>query len=60
MDEIVDQCQGISEMQPWPNVMEDGSTVYVRGLGDGIALILRGHLEARDEVEMADLKLAAD
>ena len=31
-------------MQPWPNVMEDGSTVYVRGLGDGIALILRGHL----------------
>ena len=60
LDEIVDQCQGISEMQPWPNVMEDGSTVYVRGLGDGIALILRGHLEARDEVEMADLKLAAD
>ena len=59
IDEIVDQCQGISEMQPWPNVMEDGSTVYVRGLGDGIALILRGHLEARDEVEMADLKLAA-
>ena len=43
LDEIVDQCQGISEMQPWPNVMEDGSTVYVRGLGDGIALILRGH-----------------
>ena len=60
LEEIVDQCQGISEMQPWPNVMEDGSTVYVRGLGDGIALILRGHLEARDEVEMADLKLAAD
>ena len=41
LDEIVDQRQGISEMQPWPNVMEDGSTVYVRGLGDGIALILR-------------------
>ena len=60
IDEIVDQCQGISEMQPWPNVMEDGSTVYVRGLGDGIALILRGHLEARDEVAMEELRLAAD
>ena len=41
--------------------MEDGSTVYVRGLGDGIALILRGHLEARrQEVEAEELRLAAD
>ena len=60
LDEIVDQCQGISEMQPWPNVMEDGSTVYVRGLGDGIALILRGHLAAQVEVEAEELRLAAD
>ena len=60
LEEIVDQCQGISEMQPWPNVMEDGSTVYVRGLGDGIALILRGHLEAQVEVEAEELRLAAD
>ena len=60
MDEIIGQCQGISEMQPWPNVMEDGSTVYVRGLGDGIALILRGHLDAQEEVAETDLKLAAD
>ena len=60
LEEIIGQCQGISEMQPWSNVMEDGSTVYVRGLGDAIALILRGHLEARKEVEAADLKLAAD
>ena len=47
-------------MQPWPNVMEDGSTVYVRGLGDGIALILRGHLEAQVEVGAEELRLAAD
>ncbi len=60
LDEIVEQCQGISEMQPWPNVMEDGSTVYVRGLGDAIALILRGHIEAQTETEEAELKLAAD
>ena len=68
LEEIIGQCQGISEMQPpyqvrgrlWPNVMDDGDTVYVRGLGDAIAIILRGHLEARKEVEAADLKLAAD
>ena len=47
-------------MQPWPNVMEDGSTVYVRGLGDAIALILRGHLAAQEEAHEVDLKLAAD
>ena len=60
LEEIIGQCQGISEMQPWTNVVEDGSTVYVRGLGDAIAIILRDHLEARKEVEAADLKLAAD
>ena len=61
LDEIVDQCQGISEMQPWPNVMEDGSTVYVRGLGDAIALILRGYLEAQEAAEEGEeVKLAAD
>ena len=60
LDEIVDQCQGISEMQPWPNVMEDGSTVYVRGLGDAIALILRGHLDAQAGIQGTELKLAAD
>ena len=47
-------------MQPWPNVMQDGSTVYVRGLGDAIALILRGHLEAQAEAVETELKLAAD
>ena len=60
IEEIADQCQGISEMQPWPNLMEDGSTVYVRGLGDGIALILRSHLQAQGVAEEAELKLSAD
>ena len=49
IEEIIDQCQGISEMQPWPDVMEDCSTVYVRG-----------HLEARKEVTAADARMAAD
>ena len=62
IDEIVDQCQGISEMQPWPNLMEDGRTVHVRGLGDAIALVLRDYLETQkvEEPESTDLKPAAD
>jgi len=34
LNEIIGQIQGISEMQPWPNRMDDGRTIYVRGLGD--------------------------
>ncbi len=62
LDEIVHQCQGISEMQPWPNRMEDGRTVHVRGLGDAIALVLRDYLatQAEAEREPAELPIAAD
>ena len=60
LDEIIGQIQGITEMQPWPNRMDDGRTVYVRGLGDGIALVLRDYLAARGEVEPAELPIAAD
>ena len=60
VEEIIGQIQGISEMQPWPNRMEDGRTVYVRGLGDGIALVLRDYLEAQAEAEPAELPIAAD
>ncbi len=58
--EIIHQCQGISEMQPWPNRMEDGSTVYVRGLGDAIALVLRDYLDTQAEAEPTELPVAAD
>ena len=58
--EIISQIQGISEMQPWPNRMEDGRTVYVRGLGDGIALVLRDYLAAQADTEPAELPIAAD
>ena len=60
LDEIIGQIQGISEMQPWPNRMEDGRTVYVRGLGDAIALVLRDYLEASAETEPAELPAAGD
>ena len=60
LEEIVHQIRGISEMQPWPNRMEDGRTVYVKGLGDAIALVLRDHLETSAEAEPAELPIAAD
>ena len=60
LDEIIGQVQGISEMQPWPNRMDDGRTVYVRGLGDAIALVLRDYLAAQADAEPAQLPIAAD
>ena len=52
--EIIDQCQGIAEMQPFFNTMPDGRSVAVLGLGDGIAHILKAHVKAREEREMAE------
>ncbi len=60
LEEVIDQIQGISEMQPWPNRMDDGSTVYVRGLGDAIALVLRDYLATQADAEPEQLPIAAD
>ncbi len=60
LDEIIGQVRGISEMQPWPNRMDDGRTVYVRGLGDAIALVLRDYLAEQADAEPAQLPIAAD
>ena len=60
LDEVISQIQGISEMQPWPNRLDDGRTVYVRGLGDAIALVLRDYLAAQADAEHAELPIAAD
>ncbi|MXY44719.1 MAG: hypothetical protein F4Y50_11815 [Dehalococcoidia bacterium] len=48
VDEIVEQCRGIQEMQPFFNQI-DGRSVAVLGLGDGIAHILSSHMKAREE-----------
>ena len=53
VEEIVDQCQGIAEMQPFWNTLGDGRSVPVLGLGDGIAHILKSHLKAKEERETA-------
>ena len=51
IEEIVDQIQGIAEMQPFWNQLGDGRSVPVLGLGDGIAHILKAHLKAREKRE---------
>ena len=49
--EIIDQMQGIQEMQPFWNQLADGKSVPVHGLGDGIAHILKAHLRAVEDRE---------
>ena len=53
LEEVIDQMQGISEMQPFTNQLDDGTPVWIRGLGDGIAHILKAHLRAKEESETA-------
>ena len=53
MEEVIDQCQGIQEMQPFFNQI-DGKSVAVLGLGDGIAHILKAHLKAGEDREAAE------
>ena len=52
LEEVIDQCRGIQEMQPFFNTMPDGKGVAILGLGDGIAHILKAHLKASEEREM--------
>ena len=64
LEEIIDQMQGIQEMQPFWNQLGDGRSVAILGLGDGIAHILKGHLRAREQREQEegqepDIKAAA-
>ena len=59
LEELIGQCQGIHEMQPWPNQLNDGTTVFVHGLGDAIAHVLKGFLKSEVVVEATEAKLAA-
>ena len=51
IEEIIDQCAGIAEMQPHFNRMPDGSSAQVLGLGDGIAHVLKSHVRDAEESE---------
>ena len=59
VEEIIDQIRGIQEMQPFFNLLPDGTSVAVLGLGDGIAHILKGFVQGGEEVEAAEAKAAA-
>ena len=59
LTEIIDQMQGISEMQPFWNQLGDGRSVPVLGLGDGIAHILRSHLKVREETGATSTEMKA-
>ena len=43
--EVIHQCRGIGEMQPFYNQLPGGTSVPVLGIGDGIAHVLTEHLE---------------
>ena len=62
VEEVIEQCEGIAEMQPFYNELPDGTNVPVLGLGDGIAHVLKWRLRAAEQGEKAremDMKTAA-
>ena len=59
VEEIIDQCRGIQEMQPFFNRLSDGGSMAVLGIGDGIAHVLKQHLKAGEGVQDAEAAKAA-
>ena len=57
--EIIHQCRGIQEMQSFFNGLPGGASVPVLGIGDGIAHVLREHLEAKEGLKQRTVGMAA-
>ncbi len=49
IEDIVDQCRGLGGMDPRLNRLPGGRPVFVQGLGDGIAHILKGFVKEEAE-----------
>ena len=49
VSEIVAQCEGIQEMQPWANALPNGSSGWVLGISDAIAHVLRPFVNSKDD-----------
>ena len=49
IEEIIEQCRGIRDMTPTPNVQDDGTVVWNTGVGDAIAQVLRKYSEENPE-----------
>ena len=56
---IVHQCRGIQEMQPFFNGLPNGASVPVLGIGDGIAHVLREHMNDEEHWKFEVPKVAA-
>ncbi len=52
VEEIIEQCEGIAEMQPYYNLLADGTRVAVLGLGDGIAHVLKSLSRTRSRTRI--------
>ena len=59
LEEVIEECRDIQDMQPYFNPMPGGGSVAVLGLGDAIAHVLRSHLAEGDERDQAETKSAA-
>ena len=46
---VIEQCRGIRDMTPTPNVLDDGTVVWNTGVGDAIAQVLRQYSEEDPE-----------
>ena len=60
LDEIIEQIRGLAEMQPFANQLPDGASVWVLGLGDGIAHVLKGFVKTVEEREAAETAEAVE
>ena len=49
LEDIVDQCRGVGGMEPRLNRLGNEKPVFVRGLGDGIAHVLKGFVREEDD-----------
>lgn len=49
LEDIIDQCRGVGGMDPRLNRLGDDNPVFVLGLGDGIAHILKGFVREDDK-----------
>ena len=45
IEDVVDQCRGVGGMEPRLNRLPGGRSVFIQGLGDGIAHILQGFVK---------------
>ena len=59
LEEVIEECRDIQDMQPFFNPMPGGRSVAVLGLGDAIAHVLRSHLVEGDERDQTGMKTAA-